>query len=76
MHANEKSRDAHGRGPVDAGAVWVNTYRKVSVMSPAGGYRDSDLGRRNGMDAICEHRQVKSVWLNTGAPVPNPYLAR
>ena len=61
---------------LQAGTVWVNTYRQVSVMSPAGGYRDSGVGRQNGVDAIREYLQVKSVWMNTGAPVPNPYQPR
>lgn len=61
---------------LQAGTVWVNTYRQVSVMSPAGGYRDSGFGRQNGIDAVREYQQVKSVWVNTGAPVPNPYQAR
>ena len=61
---------------LQAGTVWVNTYRQVSVMSPTGGYRDSGLGRQNGIDAVREYLQVKSVWVNTGAPIPNPYARR
>ena len=30
---------------IQAGTVWVNTYRAVSYMSPFGGYKDSGLGR-------------------------------
>ena len=61
---------------LQAGTVWINTYRQVSVMSPSGGYRDSGLGRQNGIDAVREYLQVKSVWVNTGAPIPNPYAGR
>jgi aldehyde dehydrogenase (NAD+) len=61
---------------IQAGTVWVNTYRAVSYMSPFGGYKDSGLGRENGQDAIREYLQVKSVWINTGAATGNPFVLR
>jgi (Z)-2-((N-methylformamido)methylene)-5-hydroxybutyrolactone dehydrogenase len=61
---------------IQAGTVWVNTYRAVSYMSPFGGYKDSGLGRENGIDAIREYLQVKSVWINTGAATANPFIMR
>ena len=36
---------------IQAGTVWVNTYRAVSFMSPFGGYKDSGIGRENGQSA-------------------------
>jgi (Z)-2-((N-methylformamido)methylene)-5-hydroxybutyrolactone dehydrogenase len=61
---------------LQAGTVWVNTYRVVSFMSPFGGYKDSGLGRENGIEAINEYLQTKSVWINTGAPTANPFVLR
>ncbi len=61
---------------LQAGTVWVNTYRAVSYMSPFGGYKDSGLGRENGIDAIRAYLQVKSVWINTGAGSANPFTMR
>jgi acyl-CoA reductase-like NAD-dependent aldehyde dehydrogenase len=61
---------------IQAGTVWVNTYRAVSFMSPFGGYKASGVGRENGIDAIREFLQVKSVWINTGAPTANPFVMR
>jgi len=61
---------------LQAGTVWVNTYRAVSFMAPFGGYKDSGLGRENGMDAINEYLQTKSVWINSGAPTGNPFVMR
>lgn len=61
---------------IEAGTVWVNTYRAVSYMSPFGGYKDSGLGRENGADAIREYLQTKSVWINTGAATANPFVMR
>ncbi|MCX7264829.1 MAG: aldehyde dehydrogenase [Burkholderiales bacterium] len=59
-----------------AGTVWVNTYRSTSYTSPFGGFKSSGLGRENGMDAIYDYLQVKSVWFYTGSPVDNPYIRR
>jgi aldehyde dehydrogenase (NAD+) len=61
---------------LQAGTVWVNTYRAVSFMAPFGGYKDSGLGRENGIDAIREYLQVKSVWINSGAVSGNPFVMR
>lgn len=59
-----------------AGTVWVNTYRSTSYTTPFGGYKASGLGRENGIDAIREYLQTKSVWFYTGGPVGNPYIRR
>jgi (Z)-2-((N-methylformamido)methylene)-5-hydroxybutyrolactone dehydrogenase len=61
---------------LQAGTVWVNTYRAVSYMSPFGGYKRSGLGRENGQDAIWEYLQTKSVWISTATEVPNPFVMR
>lgn len=61
---------------LQAGTVWVNTYRAVSFMAPFGGYKDSGLGRENGVDAIREYLQTKSVWINSGALTGNPFVLR
>ena len=61
---------------LQAGTVWVNTYRAISFMSPFGGYKMSGLGRENGADAIREYLQTKSVWISTASEVPNPFVLR
>ncbi len=61
---------------IKAGTVWVNTYRAVSFMAPFGGYKDSGVGRENGMSAINEFLQTKSVWINSGAVTGNPFVLR
>ncbi|MFN0040341.1 MAG: aldehyde dehydrogenase [Burkholderiales bacterium] len=61
---------------IQAGTVWVNTYRAVSYLSPFGGYKDSGLGRESGQEGIREYLQVKSVWINTGAATGNPFVLR
>jgi acyl-CoA reductase-like NAD-dependent aldehyde dehydrogenase len=61
---------------LEAGTVWVNTYRAVSYMSPFGGYKRSGIGRENGMEAIREYLQTKSVWIDTSGSTPNPFVMR
>jgi acyl-CoA reductase-like NAD-dependent aldehyde dehydrogenase len=61
---------------LEAGTVWVNTYRAISFMSPFGGYKRSGLGRENGMEAVDAYLQTKSVWISTATEVPNPFVMR
>jgi len=61
---------------LQAGTVWVNTYRAFSYTTPFGGYKRSGLGRENGQEAIHEYLQTKSVWISTSNEVPNPFVMR
>jgi (Z)-2-((N-methylformamido)methylene)-5-hydroxybutyrolactone dehydrogenase len=61
---------------LEAGTVWVNTYRAISYMSPFGGYKRSGLGRESGIDAIQEYLQTKSVWIDISGNAPNPFVIR
>jgi aldehyde dehydrogenase (NAD+) len=61
---------------LQAGTVWINTYRAVSYLSPFGGYKRSGLGRESGQEMIKEYLQVKSVWISTAKDVPNPFIQR
>jgi acyl-CoA reductase-like NAD-dependent aldehyde dehydrogenase len=61
---------------LQAGTVWTNTYRAVSMMSPFGGYKQSGLGRENGQEMIHDYLQTKSVWVDTNEEFPNPFAMR
>jgi aldehyde dehydrogenase (NAD+) len=61
---------------LEAGTVWVNTYRAVSYMSPFGGYKRSGIGRESGAEAIREYLQTKSVWIDISGTSPNPFVMR
>ena len=62
---------------LQAGTVWVNTYRAVSYMMPFGGVKHSGIGRESGVEAIREFLETKSVWIShaQGAPA-NPFVMR
>ncbi|MDR5798117.1 aldehyde dehydrogenase [Caballeronia sp. LZ008] len=60
-----------------AGTVWVNTYRAYSFMMPFGGMKMSGLGRENGIEAVHEFLETKSVFLSTSdKPPANPFAQR
>ncbi|MEA2641302.1 MAG: (Z)-2-((N-methylformamido)methylene)-5-hydroxybutyrolactone dehydrogenase, partial [Chloroflexota bacterium] len=62
---------------LEAGTVWVNTYRSLTPVSPFGGVKDSGIGRENGIDVVLEYTRVKSVWVNLSkAPGPDPFPPR
>ena len=48
-------------------------YRKVSYASPFGGYKHSGMGRENGLESMREYTQVKSVWVDTGNIIEDPF---
>jgi acyl-CoA reductase-like NAD-dependent aldehyde dehydrogenase len=59
---------------LNAGIVWVNTYRNESALSPFGGFQDSGTGKENGTEAILEYTRLKSVWVNyADSPVADPF---
>ena len=61
---------------LEAGTVWVNTYRALSFTSPFGGYKRSGLGREGGVEGMREYVQTKSVWICTQSNVDNPFIMR
>ena len=59
---------------LEAGSVWVNTYRDISYTTPFGGYKKSGIGRENGVAGIYEYLQTKAVWLSTAEEIANPFV--
>lgn len=61
---------------LEAGTVWVNTYRAVSFMAPFGGVKRSGIGRESGQQAMDEYLDTKTVWIDMGSTVANPFIIR
>ena len=61
---------------LNAGTVWVNTYRAVGFNSPFGGWKRSGLGRESGIEGMMEYVQTKSVWIAQESSVANPFIMR
>lgn len=50
------------------GTVSVNTFSEGSVATPFGGYRRSgSLSRDNGLEALAQYQQTKTVWIGLGS---------
>ncbi|WP_216897929.1 aldehyde dehydrogenase [Nocardia alni] len=62
---------------LDAGTIWVNTYRAMSPMSPRQGFKSSGVGVEHGTETVKEYTRLKSVWINTSEePVADPFTMR
>ncbi|MBW7981725.1 aldehyde dehydrogenase [Enterobacillus tribolii] len=48
---------------LEAGTVWINTYKTFSISTPFGGFKESGLGREKGMQGIKAYMQQKSIYL-------------
>lgn len=56
---------------VQAGTVWINTYKQFSISTPFGGWRDSGLGREKGREGIFQYMEQKSLYWGTSEhPIP------
>ncbi len=48
---------------LEAGTVWINTYKQLSISTPFGGYKQSGLGREKGLGGLRLYQQTKSIFL-------------
>lgn len=55
-----------------AGICWVNAYGASPAQMPVGGYKQSGVGRENGLETIGYYTQVKSVYMGMG-PLDSPF---
>lgn len=56
---------------VQAGTVWINTYKQFSIATPFGGMKASGLGREKGREAIRGYMNQKSLyWGMSEDPLP------
>ncbi|MFD7325272.1 aldehyde dehydrogenase family protein [Streptomyces sp. NPDC059875] len=56
---------------IDAGTVWINTYKQFSASTPFSGWKESGLGTEKGRDAIRAYQRQKSLyWGTSDAPLP------
>ncbi|WP_326769348.1 aldehyde dehydrogenase [Streptomyces sp. NBC_01591] len=56
---------------IEAGTVWINTYKQFSASTPFSGWKDSGLGTEKGRDAIRAYQRQKSLyWGTSDLPLP------
>lgn len=48
---------------LQAGTVWINTYKQLSIAAPFGGFKQSGLGREKGLTGVRLYQQAKSIYV-------------
>ncbi|WP_250520654.1 MULTISPECIES: aldehyde dehydrogenase [unclassified Caballeronia] len=61
---------------VEAGTVWINTYRSAAYMSANGGMKHSGYGRRGGFEVMREFSRVKNVVIDYSGAMQDPFVIR
>lgn len=61
---------------IDAGTVWINTYRSAAYMSPSGGFKESGYGKRGGFEVMREFSRLKNVVLDYSGATQDPFVIR
>ena len=46
---------------IDAGTVWINSYKSLSIANPFGGMKESGLGREKGRQGIGLYQNQKTI---------------
>ena len=59
---------------IEAGTVWINTYKQFSISTPFGGVKDSGLGREKGREGIRAWMTQKSLYVDLSGR-PHPWAA-
>ena len=57
---------------IDAGTVWINTYKQFSISTPFGGTKDSGVGREKGREGIHAWMSQKSLYFDLSSQ-PHPW---
>lgn len=58
---------------IEAGMVWVNTYRFIRWSTPYGGVKASGWGRENGIEALDSYLETKTTIISTTGRFPDAY---
>lgn len=57
---------------MQAGICWINNYGASPVEMPVGGYKQSGIGRENGIETLKHYTQIKSVYVGM-TPLESPF---
>jgi acyl-CoA reductase-like NAD-dependent aldehyde dehydrogenase len=63
---NDYSQAHRVAGKIDAGIVWINGHHLNDPSSPWGGFKESGMGKENGVEAYESYTKVKSTIINYG----------
>ena len=51
---------------LEAGICWINTWGESAAEMPVGGYKQSGVGRENGLSTLAHYTRIKSVQVELG----------
>lgn len=51
---------------IEAGICWINTWGESPAEMPVGGYKQSGVGRENGISTLAHYTRVKSIQVELG----------
>ncbi|NRA54499.1 MAG: betaine-aldehyde dehydrogenase [Gammaproteobacteria bacterium] len=57
---------------MQAGICWINNYGASPAEMPVGGYKQSGIGRENGLATLNHYTQIKSVYVGL-TPLESPF---
>lgn len=61
---------------MQAGSVWVNTYRAIAAQVPFGGFKQSGIGRERGEAGLREYLTTRNVMIDFSEEVRDPFAIR
>ncbi|MGX5217685.1 betaine-aldehyde dehydrogenase [Pseudomonas segetis] len=51
---------------LEAGICWINTWGESAAEMPVGGYKQSGVGRENGLSTLTHYTRIKSIQVELG----------
>ena len=60
---------------IEAGMVWVNTYRYIRWSTPYGGFKASGWGRENGVEALDSYLETRTTIISTTGKFADPFAS-
>jgi betaine-aldehyde dehydrogenase len=57
---------------LQAGICWINAYGASPAKMPVGGYKQSGIGRENGLETLKHYTQLKAVYMGM-QPLESPF---
>jgi len=61
---------------MQAGSVWVNTYRALAAQAPFGGFKESGIGRERGEVGLHEYLTTRNVMIDFSDAERDPFAIK
>jgi len=72
VFTRDLSRAHRVTNQLQAGICWVNSWGASPAEMPVGGYKESGVGRENGLESLYHYTQTKAVYIELGE-LESPY---